>query len=91
MKITGINEVVIAKPNDGVSSNLNVLTSPIASSFLVILNALGSNFLITRVKYGPATNIAMMATIIPYIKTIPMLAPRILVTAVGDGCGGKNP
>jgi hypothetical protein len=48
-------------------------------------------FLTVLAKSGPAARIAGMEMQIPYKSVSPMLAPNCPTSAVGDGCGGRNP
>ena len=91
MKINGNTDVITDKKNDGVLSNSYSLTSPTALISVLNWNASGAYFWANFVNKGPATTAVITDTIKPRINVKPMLAPNDIATAVGAGCGGKNP
>src|SRR5687768_6266093 len=83
-RITGSSEEKMLMLNDG------SLSSGIGSA----VNVSGiSGFILLRVfaKIGPAITTVGMAMMIPYKRVLPMSAPNWSTSAVGEGCGGRNP
>ena len=84
-------EVSTDNPNLGVAFKSYFLAGQTASISVLNWKASGAYFCDNLVNAGPATTAVITDTIKPKINIIPMLAPKAEATAVGAGCGGKNP